>query len=469
MLKNNIVGLFLTVISGVGSFAQQLPWSVNMSKTAMSLWPKGNPAVWNYEQGLVMWSIKTVWDKTNDSLYYRYVQNKVDFFVSANGTISTYNSQDYTLDNVASARALLFLYTQTSMAKYKLAADKVRSQLATHPRNKAGGFWHKNSYPNQMWLDGLYMAAPFYAQYNQLFNQPIYQDDVTLQLLLMQKRSKDNATGMLYHGWDESLVQQWANPVTGCSPSFWGRGLGWYAMGLVDVLDYLPKDHPKRDSILLVVSQLAQAIVVFQEKNSGLWYQVLDKGGLAGNYLEASASCMFVYSLAKAVRKGYLDPSYWPSAKAGFAGIVSSFIQTDVKGAIHLAGNCPSAGLGGNPYRNGTYDYYVNIPTVTDDPKGIGAFILASVEMELGQSLLGVDQRTSDGQTIPSVSPNPVSEDLFVGNDGDSYLLKLYTSQGTCLSSLNGNRVSMHSLPSGVYYLEIWLGNISTRRKIIKW
>lgn len=366
---------FWVVFGTISHTRAQGNWSSSMAKTAMTLWPRGTPANWNYEQGFVLRAIEAVWDKTGDSAYFHYIQNKVDFFVTPTGGITTYTLQEYTLDNIASGRALLFLYAHTANTKYKLAADKLRSQLATHPRTSEGGFWHKNAYPQQMWLDGLYMAEPFYAQYAQLFYQTSSFDDVALQILLMEKMGRDVQTGLLYHGWDESKAQAWANPITGCSPSFWGRGLGWYMVSLVDVLDFLPTTHPQRDSILHVLQRLAYAVAQVQD-NSGLWYQVLDKAGQAGNYVEASASAMMVYALAKGVRMGYIDKTYFEHAKQGFDVLLSKFVQTDAKGQVHLTGTCPSAGLGGNPYRSGTYDYYVGIATVTDDPKGIGAFIL---------------------------------------------------------------------------------------------
>src|SRR5207253_7538419 len=196
------------------------------------------------------------------------------------------------------------------------------------------------------------------------------------QYVLMESHARDLQTGLLYHGWDESKQQRWANPKTGQSPNFWGRAVGWYAMALVDVLDYFPKDHPKRDSLIAILRRLATAIERYQDPNSGLWYQILDKRGATGNYPEASASCMFVYSLAKAVRRGYLRPSYLKVAKKGYQGIANQFIETEPNGQVNLRGTVVVGGLGGTPYRDGSYEYYLSEKAVTNDRKGIAALLL---------------------------------------------------------------------------------------------
>ena len=180
----------------------------------------------------------------------------------------------------------------------------MRDQLKTQPRTSEGGFWHKKIYPSQMWLDGLYMGEPFYAEYAATFHEDAAFDDIAKQFILMELHSRDPKTGLLYHGWDESKQQRWADPATGHSPNFWGRAMGWYAMALVDTLDYFPQDHPQRGALLAILKRLAVAIEKYQEPKSGLWYEVLDKGSEKGNYLEASASCMFVYALARGRSRG---------------------------------------------------------------------------------------------------------------------------------------------------------------------
>ncbi len=198
----------------------------------------------------------------------------------------------------------------------------------------------------------------------------------------MERNSRDDKTGLLYHGWDESRKQRWANPTTGRSPNFWARAMGWYAMGLVDTLDHFPKKHPQRAELIAILNRLARAVAKYQEPKSGLWYDVLDKGTAAGNYLESSAACMFVYALAKGVRNSYLAASYMRVAEAGYRGIKNEFLRTDSNGQLNLEGTVSVSGLGGNPYRDGSYEYYLSEKVITNDPKGVGALLLAATEME---------------------------------------------------------------------------------------
>jgi unsaturated rhamnogalacturonyl hydrolase len=306
----------------------------------------------------------------------------MDHFVADDGSIRTYSLDDYNIDNILPGRNLLFLYKQTGHEKYRKAAATLREQLKTHPRTSEGGFWHKQIYPSQMWLDGLYMGEPFYAEYAATFHEDAAFDDVAKQFILMERHARDDKTGLLYHGWDESRKQRWSNPETGRSPNFWGRAMGWYAMALVDTLDHFPRKHPQRAELVAILNRLAQAVAKYQDARSGLWYQVLDKAGEKGNYLESSAACMFVYALAKGVRNGYLPASYRHVALKGYRGILQEFVKTDANGQTNLEGTVSVAGLGGNPYRDGSYEYYLSEKVVTNDPKGVGALLLAATEME---------------------------------------------------------------------------------------
>lgn len=263
----------------------------------------------------------------------------------------------------------------------------LRKQLAWQPRTKADGFWHKLIYPTQMWLDGLYMGEPFYAEYALMEGRTEDFDDIARQFMLMEKVARDEKTGLLYHGWDESRLQKWANPKTGTSPEFWSRAMGWYIMGLVDVLDYFPKDHPQRKELIGILNRLSTALVKYQDPATGVWWQVTDKGGQPGNYIESSASSMFIYGLAKALRMGYIDESFLPAIKKGFDGITKNFVETDADGLIHLTKGVGGAGLGGKPYRDGSYEYYIKEPTRTDDLKAIGPFMEACIEMDMLEKL----------------------------------------------------------------------------------
>ena len=352
-------------------------------------------ARWDYEQGLMTKALERVWNRTGDGRYYTYILNDMNQFVRNDGSIRTYKADEFNIDNMPTGRTLLMLSQQTQSGastlgreKFLKAAKNLRQQLTDQPRNAEGGFWHKKRYPNQMWLDGLYMGAPFYAEYGQLMNQPENFDDIALQFELIEKHALDPKTGLLYHAWDASRQQRWANPQTGQSPNFWGRAVGWYAMALVDVLDYFPANHPARPKLIGYLKRLAPVLARYQDKESGLWYQIMDQGGprqgkRKGNYLEASASCMFVYALGKGVRMGYLKASLLPVAKKGYEGIRTKFVETDAAGNLHLNGTVSVGGLGGDPYRDGSYEYYLSEPLRRDDLKGVGPFIMASIEMEM--------------------------------------------------------------------------------------
>jgi rhamnogalacturonyl hydrolase YesR len=349
--------------------------------------PDGLGETWEYDNGLMLRGCEQLWVKTGDARYFDYLKKSVDRLILADGSIKGYKLEDYTLDNINSGKLLFALYARAreprERERYAKALALLRGQLKTQPRTSDGGFWHKKIYPSQMWLDGLYMAAPFMAEFAGTFNEPALYDDVVKQVLLMEQHTRDPKTGLLYHGWDESKQQRWANKATGLSPEFWGRSVGWYAMGLVDVLDYLPEKHPKRAEVLAVLQRLAAAVTAVQDKERGVWWQVLDKAGAPRNYREASATAMLVYALSKGVRKGWLDKAkYGPSAERGYAGLLKEFAAIDQHGNVELRDICKVAGLGGNPYRDGSYEYYVSTDIASNDPKGLGAFILASVERE---------------------------------------------------------------------------------------
>ncbi|MDZ7607182.1 MAG: glycoside hydrolase family 88 protein [Cyclobacteriaceae bacterium] len=336
---------------------------------------------WEYTNGLVCSAFLQVWEKTGDPAYYNYAKSYADSMITADGNILTYKKTDYNIDRVNPGKFLMVLYKNTQDIKYKMAIDTLRDQMRTHPRNADGGFWHKQIYPHQMWLDGLYMGSPFLAQYAAEFNEPALFDDVANQIDVMDKHAWDQEKGLYFHGWDESRQQQWADPVTGRSPHAWGRAMGWYAMALVDVLDFFPVDHPARPAILAVHKKMADAIIAHQD-TSGLWWQVLDQPGREGNYLEASASSMFTYFLLKSANKGYLDAKYLEAGKKGFKSIADQLIKKNEDGTISLTQVCGVAGLGGDPYRDGTFEYYVNEVIRDNDPKGVGPFIMAAILYE---------------------------------------------------------------------------------------
>jgi unsaturated rhamnogalacturonyl hydrolase len=358
--------------------------SARMAASVIQQWPNGvvstenHPGEWGYEEGVLLDGMTAQWHATANGDDYRYIKAAVDKYVGEDGTVKGFHADQHSLDDFELGRSVLLLYRVTQQPKYYKAAKFLHDQLAQQPRTASGGYWHKQIYPNQMWLDGAYMAEPFRAQYAQVFQQPQDFSDIAKQLLLMDQHMRDVRTGLLRHGWDESRQMKWADPKTGLSPEAWGRAMGWYAMALADVLDYFPEDHPDRPELIRALNRTAKAIVAYQDRKTGLWYQVLDRAGEKGNFAEASASSMFVYALAKGVRLGYLPQADLAPAKRGWAAIQAAFV-TD--GGAALKGTVKVGGLGGTPYRSGSFDYYTGEKTIVNDAKGVGAFLLAGSEI----------------------------------------------------------------------------------------
>lgn len=318
-----------------------------------------------------------------DPKYTRYMKDYIDYFVSDDGKeIGGYSLKSYNIDRVRPGLNMLELYSQTGEEKYIVAAKQLVSQMETHPRTNSGGYWHKKIYPYQMWLDGIYMASPFLARYAHDFNQPKWYDEVVFQITEIYKHTKDDSTGLVYHAWDESKAQRWSNPETGKSKHFWSRGTGWYMMALVDVLEYLPEDHPGREKLIGILQDLSASLLKVQDKESGLWYQVMEMGGRERNYLEASGSAMFIYTFAKGANNGYLDEKYLQIAQNSFDGMLKTLVKTDESGLPVLTQTVGGCGLGGNPYREADYNYYVTETKVDNDQKGVAPFIMAAIELQ---------------------------------------------------------------------------------------
>ena len=309
--------LWISLLIGfaVGSFscacAEESPLSQRMADAAIARWPDGRflpagePRAWNYELGTLLEGMDSVWLNTADPRYYTYIENSVDPFVGPDGTIPTLKPDENQLDNILLGRQLLLLYGVTQDPRYAKAASTLYQQLIHQPRTTSGGFWHQQRYPNQMWLDGLYMAEPFYAEFASEFHHPEAFSDITHQFVLTEEHARDPKTGLLYHGWDESRKERWADKETGLSSQFWARGMGWYMMALVDSLAFYPAEDPGRRQLIAQLERSAAAIAKYQDSSSGLWFQVLDKTNANGNYLESSASCMFV---RRKRREGYTAP-----------------------------------------------------------------------------------------------------------------------------------------------------------------
>jgi unsaturated rhamnogalacturonyl hydrolase len=370
------------------SKATGLPASDPVLERVLHEWPEGrvstvkNPGEWAYEQGVLLDGVTAMWRVTGDGRLFSYVKAAVDRSVDASGTIHMGDGKPFpeaahSLDNIEMGRSVLMLYRVLQQPRYFKAAEFLHEQVTQQPKTPSGGYWHKQIYPNQMWLDGAYMAEPFMAGYAREFAVAGGSDAAADQLLMMSEHMREPKTGLLHHGWDESRQMAWADKQTGLSPEVWARAMGWYSMALVDVLERMPENDPKRAALEKDARETLTAVIRFQDPASGLWWQVMEKGGQKGNYLEASASCMFVYSIAKAVRMGVLPLSDEASAERGWKGIQQRFVKPDGT----LSGTVKVAGLGGTPYRSGTYDYYVGEPVGDNDAKGVGAYLLAESEM----------------------------------------------------------------------------------------
>lgn len=368
--------------------ATSTPWSVRFARAVMTR-NLQNHRRWDYTAGVVLGAIEQVGAAQRDTTMLAYVRRNIDMFVRADGAIDGYKRDEYNIDAISEGRVLFPLAARTTDTRYRAAARLLRDQLRTHPRTSEGGFWHKLIYPQQMWLDGLYMGEPFYAQYAATFAPPAERDsifdDVAKQFLLVARHTRDPRTGLMYHGWDAAHAQPWADSATGTSRQFWARAIGWYMLGVVETLDYLPLTHPDRSAIIRTLQDVADAVARVQDPYTGLWWDILDAPNRDGNYFEASASSMFVYALAKGARRGYLDARFRTVATRGFDGIVTNLVREAPYG-VSLINVCQVSGLGGAPrkdgsIRDGTFAYYVSEPVVTDDYKGVGPFMLAALEL----------------------------------------------------------------------------------------
>ena len=395
-MKNNSICKFIVsailLAFPLGMWAQRVsseqPWSVRMVESEMIRCPESwqldfQPRLkWDYCHGLELQSMLDVYDRYGDEKIYDYALAYADTMVNADGSIKMYKREEFSLDRINSGKFIFRIYEQTKDEKYKKALALMRSQLDDHPRNEDGGFWHKKIYPHQVWLDGIYMGAPFYAEYAYRNNRVEDYADVINQFLMAARHTYDPETDLYRHACDVCRKERWADKETGQSLHSWGRAMGWYAMAFVDALDFIPPHEAGRDSMLVIFNHLADMVKRLQDDKTGLWYQVLDKSGEPGNFLESSCSAMFVYSLFKGVRKGYLDKSYLDVAVKGYQGILDHFIEVDKNGVVSITRACAVAGLGGKNYRSGDYDYYINETIRNNDPKAVGPFILGSLEWE---------------------------------------------------------------------------------------
>ena len=346
---------------------------------------------WKYDFAMLGIAISKLYNGSqNTEYYYEYAKDFMDDLVLSGGTMIKYDMDAYNLDFVQPAKLLILLYRDTGEAQYLSSIETIVRQLEDQPRTESGGYFHKLRYPYQMWLDGIYMASPFMAQYAEAFGEDEWYDEAVIQMTHIYEKTRDKDTGLLFHAWQETREEEWSDPVTGQSPNFWGRAMGWYLMGVIDSLDFIPEDHEGRDELIVILQDTTAALMTVRDEDYHLWYQVLDQGDREGNYLEASASAMYTYVFAKAAKKGYIDAKYYDIAMESFDAMLDKFITTTVEGdgggseeiiTLNDVASGIGLGFGGGIYRDGSFEYYTGVEIVANDAKGVGPFILAAIEL----------------------------------------------------------------------------------------
>ncbi len=346
---------------------------------------------WNYTTGLELLAMMDA-AKAYDRLdFYDYAARYYDSIVSGDGSVLTYKKEKYNLDHICPGRALFEIGERTGDGRYRRVLDTLYRQLQEQPRNADGGFWHKQVYPSQMWLDGLYMAEPFYAEYASKYLSGADYDravaDIVNQFVVVGKHTFDPATGLYRHAYDASRGMFWCDAKTGQSAHAWGRAMGWYAMAIVETLQYLGVDDATQP-LVGILNRMYETLPKYADPVTGMWYQVLDQPGREGNYLEATASAMFVYAQLKGVRLGYLPSEMHAAAQRNFESLVARFVRENPDGTLSLTDCCAVAGLGGKQMRSGTFEYYVSEKIIDNDCKGVGPLIWAAMEYDRARGRL---------------------------------------------------------------------------------
>jgi rhamnogalacturonyl hydrolase YesR len=337
------------------------------------------PSSWNYTTGLLMQAMDDLSTAAGDRRFADFARRTIDSYLTADGTIRTYAPGEFNIDHINSGKMLQRLWHRHRDPRYRAAIGALAAQLAEHPRTSEGAFWHKQRYPHQLWLDGVYMGMPFLAGVGVAEGDDHEVEEAVREFTIARSHLREPRSGLYYHAWDEAKKQSWADPETGRSHHFWGRGLGWYAMALVDILDVIPPEKTElRAPLLEIIPELAESLVRHQDA-TGVWFQILDMPGEPGNYREASASAMFTYFLAKAINEGYLPASFEPAARKAYAGLVTEFVSVHADGSFHLTNVCEVGGLGFG--RDGSYRYYMSERVVENDPKGLGPAIMAGLQV----------------------------------------------------------------------------------------
>ena len=324
----------------------------------------------HYHQGVFLRGMEEFWRICREEKYYQYIKEWVDLFVSAEGELHNANLEVF--DDLQPLNLVFGLYESSGEEKYKKVLDRVMPNFLTWKTNSKGGFYHKSYNPNQLWLDTLYMAGPLGVHYGAFSGRKEFIDIIFLQFELIWENMRDARSGLLYHAWDESRKMFWADTKTGLASCFWGRSVGWVPAAIVDILDYIPLDYPKRKEMIAALNELLTAVCEYQDKETGLWYQVINRGNDEKNWLETSCSCLFAYAMAKGVRKGYMPELYINNARRAYEGVLKhTRLENNL---LFLDDICIGTGVM-------NYEGYLQRPTSTNDLHGVGAFVLMCCEI----------------------------------------------------------------------------------------
>lgn len=371
------------MIQNIDSYVLYLIEHSSPMKTAWNIEKarRGEAANWNYIDGCMLSALLEMAKISGDARYSDFVERFVDSFVLEDGSIRTWNRDKQTLDDINEGRVLFPLYAMTGKEKYRLAAQALHEALEGQPRTHEGSFWHKKIYPNQVWLDGVYMAQVFAALYEKHFGNRDY-SDIVRQVRIVRERMFDGEKKLYYHGYDASRSAFWADPVTGLSKSFWLRAMGWFAAALADLCEILPQGED-RDFISGLLAEMMQGVAAYADPESSMYHQVVDRPGEEGNYLETSGSSMIAYAMLKGARLGMLEKKYAAQGRKTFDGIVNRYLKFE-DGSMELGGICLVAGLGpeNDRRRDGTYAYYISEPIVSNDAKGVAPLVMCYMEVK---------------------------------------------------------------------------------------
>ena len=342
---------------------------------------EGKPVAWNYIDGCMLTALMELSRITGDESYSAFAEKVADHFVQEDGSILTLQPEKANLDDINEGRVLFPLYAKTGKEKYRLAAGRLRQQLEVQPRTFEGNFWHKAIYPNQVWLDGIYMAQPFLATYETVFGSGDCSDTVG-QIQNVRARMYSPEKGLYFHGYDASKTAFWADKETGCSKNFWLRSIGWFSVALADLMEILPEGQ-QREALIPIFTELMENLRAYADQDTGMYWQVSDQPGREGNYLETSGSAMLSYAMLKGARLGILPAWARELGDKTFHGILNKYLSFTEDG-LDLDGICLVAGLGpeNNRRRDGSYEYYISEPVVKNDAKGVAPFILAYTEIK---------------------------------------------------------------------------------------